>query len=69
MDRTFHGRSIKQSIDWKLIICYLILLLIGWVNIYAAIHSSETGGMFSYDTRSGKQLVWIVIQHGYAGDE
>lgn len=60
MDRTFHGRSIKQSIDWKLIICYLILLLIGWVNIYAAIHSSETGGMFSYDTRSGKQLVWIA---------
>lgn len=53
-------RTVKQTIDWKIVICYLLLVLIGWVNIYAAGHSSEIGTMLDFETRSGKQFVWII---------
>ena len=59
-----YRRSLRQSIDWKLVICYLLLILIGWLNIYAASHSGATAGMFSFATRSGKQLVWILTGLG-----
>ena len=52
-------RSLKDSVDWKLVICYLLLVLIGWINIYAAVHSSEPASIFDWSCRSGKQAVWI----------
>ena len=53
-------RSIRQTVDWKLVICYLLLVLIGWLNIYASSHASETAGILDFATRSGKQFVWIL---------
>lgn len=52
-------RSLRDSVDWKLVICYIVLILIGWVNIYAAVHSSEPSSIFDWSCRSGKQAVWI----------
>lgn len=54
------GRGLLKTIDWKLVICWLILVMIGWANIYASIHSSEPGSIFDFGCRSGKQFVWIV---------
>lgn len=53
-------RKMKQTIDWKIVICYLLLVLIGWINIYAAGHSSEAGTILDFATRSGKQFIWIL---------
>ena len=58
------GRGLAQSIDWKLVICYLILVLIGWANIYASVHSSEPASVFDFASRSGKQFVWIITSLG-----
>ena len=55
-----NGRGLAKSIDWQLVICYLLLVLIGWANIYASVHSSEPASIFDFDTRSGKQFVWIA---------
>lgn len=52
-------RKLKDAIDWRLLVCYVILVLIGWVNIYAAIHSSEPASIFDWSCRSGKQALWI----------
>jgi len=54
------GRGLKQSVDWKLVFCYLLLLVIGMANIYASIHSSEPSSVFAWSARSGKQAVWIA---------
>ncbi|MDD5891559.1 MAG: rod shape-determining protein RodA [Bacteroidales bacterium] len=54
------GRGLAKTIDWKIVICYLLLVLIGWVNIYASIHASEVTSAFDFESRSGKQLVWIA---------
>ncbi len=53
-------RGLMKTIDWKLVICYLLLILIGWANIYASIHSSEPASIFDFDVRSGKQFVWMI---------
>lgn len=53
-------RGLKKAIDWKLVICYLLLVLIGWVNIYASVHSSEPSSIIDWSCRSGKQFVWMM---------
>ena len=45
---------------------YLALLIIGWVNIYAATHTSEAGSMLDWGSRAGKQFVWILSALGLA---
>ena len=61
------GRGLTQTIDWKLVICYLLLILIGWTNIYAAVQADEPSSIFDWGCRSGKQFVWILTSFGLAG--
>ena len=61
-----HKRGLKQSIDWKLITVYILLVLIGWVNIYASIHSENPASIFDWSCRSGKQFVWMLTSFGLA---
>ena len=62
----FSDRGIKKSVDWALVVPYLLLILIGWVNIYASIHSDGPASIFDYNFRSGKQFVWILTALGLA---
>ena len=64
--RIFSDRGIKKSVDWALVVTYLLLILIGWVNIYASIHSDGPASIFDYNFRSGKQFVWILTALGLA---
>lgn len=62
----FSNRGIKKSVDWALVVTYLLLIIIGWVNIYASIHSDGPASIFDYNFRSGKQFVWILTALGLA---
>ena len=62
----FSDRGIKKSVDWALVFTYLLLIIIGWVNIYASIHSDGPASIFDYNFRSGKQFVWILTALGLA---
>ena len=53
-------RGLGKTVDWSLVACYLLLVLIGWLNIYASIHSTEPASIFDWTARSGKQAVWIA---------
>ena len=55
----FRSRSLAKSLDWWLVSCWIVLVLIGWANIYASIHSTEPASIFEWGCRSGKQFVWI----------
>ena len=55
------GRGLGQTVDWVLILCYVALVLIGWLSIYASIHSSEPSSIFDLSCRSGKQFLWFGI--------
>ena len=62
----YRNRGIAKTIDWSLVFCWLILILIGWANIYASVHASETGSIFDFASRSGKQFVWMATALGIA---
>jgi len=46
--------------DWVTIVLYYALLLVGWINIYAATYDDTAAqSIFSLDINSGRQLLWI----------
>lgn len=61
-----HDRGIRQTIDWKLVATYLVIVLVGWVSIYAAGHSTSGDNIFAPGSRCAKQLMWICISIGLA---
>ena len=63
----YRDRGLAKSIDWWLVICWVLLVCIGWANIYASIHSTEPESIFDWGCRSGKQFVWIMTSLGIAG--
>ena len=62
----FSDRGLKKSVDWSLVVTYLLLIIIGWVNIYASIHSDGPANIFDFNFRCGKQFVWILTALGLA---
>ena len=53
--------SIYNKVDWLLIAVFFILVILGWLNIYAVVYDAEQSqNIFSFDLNSGKQLVFIA---------
>lgn len=52
-------RDLRSSVDWRLVCLYLVLVLIGWMNIYASTYSPDASNAIDWGARSGKQLIWI----------
>jgi len=55
-----YQRDPKRTIDWTIIACYLLLIFIGWLNIYASVHATEAESLFDFSARSGKQFLWML---------
>ena len=53
-------RGLKKTVDWKLIVLYLMIMLFGWINIYAAVRSGEPSSIFDLSCNSGKQALWMA---------
>ncbi len=52
--------NIWSNLDWVTVIVYLVMILFGWINIYAAVYNEEHASIFDLSQRYGKQLLWIV---------
>ncbi len=50
-----------RKLDWIMILCYLLLILFGWMNIYASSMSETITNIFALSSRSGNQFLWICI--------
>lgn len=51
--------SVLQSLDWWTVAIYLALLTFGWLSVCGASYSYGETDIFSLDTRSGMQILWI----------
>jgi rod shape determining protein RodA len=51
--------NIWSNIDWLTVGIYLVLVFLGWVNIYAAVYNEEHQRILDITQRYGKQLIWI----------
>ena len=60
VQQTGKEKGVLRSIDWWTIIIYLALLSFGWVSVCGASYSYGDTDIFSLDTRSGMQIVWIA---------
>ena len=50
------------KVDWLLVVLYAVVVLLGWLNIYAAVYDESSGySIFDPATNSGKQFIWIVV--------
>ncbi len=47
------------NIDLFCVLFYLLLVLMGWLNIYAAVYNEEHKNIFDLSQKYGKQLIWI----------
>ncbi len=53
--------SIYRKLDWPLIVCYLLLVLTGWLSVFSSVYDPEySTGIMDFSQRSGMQFIWIV---------
>jgi rod shape determining protein RodA len=52
--------NIWKGIDKTSIVLFLLLILMGWINIYAAVYNEEHSGILDFSQRYGKQFLWII---------
>src|SRR6185295_6943806 len=53
-------RRINQGIDWILILLFAVLVLIGWMAIFAATYDESQPDIFDLDKSYGRQFLWIT---------
>lgn len=55
-----NNEAVLQNIDWVLVLMYLLMVGLGWMNIYAAVYNEEYKSILDVSQDYGKQLIWIV---------
>ena len=52
--------NLWNGLDKTSIVLFLVLVVLGWFNIYAAVYNEERSGMLDLTQRYGKQFIWIA---------
>ncbi len=57
------NQSISQNIDWISVIIFIVLVFLGWLNIYSSSMSNltEETSIFDFSQVYGKQLLFIIL--------
>jgi rod shape determining protein RodA len=55
------GRKVFKRIDWLTVLFYLLLVGIGWINIYSSTFSGNNFSVFDFSQLYGKQLIFIGL--------
>lgn len=52
--------NVLANLDWMTVSLYLLMMFLGWINIYAAVYNDEHQSILDFSQRYGKQAIWIV---------
>jgi rod shape determining protein RodA len=52
--------NILARLDWTTVILWLAMMIMGWLNIYAAVFNEQHTSIFDMSQRYGKQLIFII---------
>ena len=55
------GRKAYKRIDWLTVLFYLLLVAIGWLNIYSSTFTESSSSIFDFGELYGKQLIFIGL--------
>ncbi|MCX6280586.1 MAG: rod shape-determining protein RodA [Bacteroidetes bacterium] len=53
-------KGVFYRIDWIMVILYLALVLMGWLNIYAAVYNDSHQHITDMHQKYGKQMIFII---------
>ena len=56
--------SLVKSVDWMTICIYLALIVLGWISVCGASYDFGDVNLISFETRAGKQLLWMGCSLG-----
>ncbi|MCL1934077.1 MAG: rod shape-determining protein RodA [Candidatus Azobacteroides sp.] len=56
----YRKSNIWLSLDWWTAAIYLIMVIAGWINIYASGYDFDQVSIFNLSGRAGMQMVWIL---------
>lgn len=51
---------IFDKVDWWTVLMYAVLVIIGWLNIYAALYN-DNYELMDFSQKYGRQLIWISV--------
>jgi rod shape determining protein RodA len=51
--------SLFYGVDRLSILLYMVMVIMGWMNIYAAVYNEEHRNIFDLSQKYGKQLIWM----------
>jgi rod shape determining protein RodA len=54
------SESILLRVDRITVVLFLVMVILGWLNIYAAVYNEEHKGLLDMTQRYGKQFVWVL---------
>jgi len=57
----YKAHQIISNIDRPILVVYLLMVIMGWLNIYAAVYNEVHQNIFDINMQYGKQLIWIVL--------
>ena len=52
--------SVWTNIDWLTVFLYLVLIFLGWINIYSSVYDTDHQSILDVSQRYGKQMIWIA---------
>ncbi len=52
--------NISEEIDWTTVGLYLLLVVFGWMNIFASSYNDQFKSIFDIRMNYGEQLLWIL---------
>jgi rod shape determining protein RodA len=57
------NQSISSNLDWISVVIYIILVILGWLNIYSSSLSSsvEDASLFDFSQIYGKQMLFVIF--------
>ena len=56
----YRKSNLWYSLDWWTVAIYLILVIAGWLNIYASGYDFDQVSIFNLSGRAGMQMIWIL---------
>ena len=55
------SKSYFSNLDAPTVAIYVVCVLLGWINVYAAVYNPEVDTrFFDMSTNSGRQFIWIM---------
>lgn len=55
------SERLLHSVDWFIVIIFVLLVIMGWFNIYSAVYDEQKSDIFNFKRLESKQLMFAVI--------